>query len=252
MRTKLNNVPPDILIFRNGDHLADFAVQQWEKLALEAVGEGCDFSVALSGGKTPILFYRKLAARWGTIPWERTHIFWVDERFVPRESELSNYRLINETLLKHIQIPFENIHPVPTGVDNPPQAAIKYEEDLKSHFALKRGEFPVFNLIVLGLGEDGHTASLFPARSALSERKRLVIAETSPDISPARVSLTLPVLNNSTCVLFLVSGKNKAAVLKKVFRERDANLPATLVDPSAGRLFFAVDEAAASELSAPE
>ena len=242
------NSGSEIMIFPNGDGIADFAVRQWEKLTREALEGGNEFSVALSGGTTPVLFYRMLAGSPGDIPWEKTHIFWVDERFVPPEHELSNYRLVENHLLRHVPISPGNIHPVPTALESPRSAASEYEKNIQSHFCLERGELPVFNLVVLGVGADGHTASLFPGRPSLSEKKRLALAEVSPGIAPPRVSLTLPVLNNAACVLFLVSGPGKAAVLRKVIAEKDRDLPAALVDPGAGRLFFAVDEAAASEL----
>ena len=238
-----------VLVFQTPGELAEFAVGKWSELALSAVeGKGV-FNAVLSGGKTPAPFYRRLAERGKNLPWEATHIFWADERFVPPGDQLSNYRLVKETLLDCVPLPEANIHPVDTSLSSPRASAAGYREEIHSHFNLRPKEFPAFDLIVLGLGRDGHTASLFPGRPALLEEEKPAVAELSPPVPPPRVSLTLPVLNRAACLLFLVSGVEKAPVLQRVVEEGDRSLPAARVEPREGELIFAVDRAAASLLS---
>jgi len=241
--------PAKVSVFSVPEQLADFALRKWTELAWSAVREKGIFNVALSGGGTPVLFYRKLAVYPQPLPWKNTHIFWVDERLVSPESELSNYRLVRESLLERIEIPSDNVHAVATLSGSPDLIAARYEKVIKSHFIVKPGQGPDFDLILLGVGEDGHTASLFPGRPALFEEDRLVVAETLPPAPPPRISLTLPVLNRAAHILFLVSGKNKAPVLKRVIEKKESRLPAARVAPRGGEVIFALDLEATSELS---
>jgi 6-phosphogluconolactonase len=205
------------------------------------------FFVAVSGGSTPIGLYTLLGSDMYShqIDWRRLHFFWVDERFVPPSHKDSNYRLLNDFLLSKISIPQENLHPVKTDLPSAQIAASNYEEEIKNSFRLAEGSLPAFDLILLGIGEDGHTASLFPHNEVLKETRHLVVSAIDSKHVHHRISLTLPVINAAETVIFLVSGKNKADVAKKVLIEKDHSLPASLVNPEKGNLIFLIDKAAA-------
>jgi 6-phosphogluconolactonase len=222
--------------------MADFIIAKWHEISSEAIRERGYFAVALSGGKTPVPLYRKLAKEQGEImPWDKTHVFLVDERFVALTDSDSNYRMIRETLLDAVPIPSGNVHFVQTGLADPVEAAGRYGADLAGFFRLPKGIFPEFDLILLGLGEDGHTASLFPGSPTLNEKKRLVSAVILGGEMHNRITLTLPVLNNARNVFFCVTGKVKARVLRDVVEKRRASFPASLVSPERGRLLFLAD-----------
>jgi 6-phosphogluconolactonase len=177
--------------------------------------------------------------------------FWGDERHVPPDDADSNYRMANEALLSKAPIPPANVFPVPAENPDAAAAAEAYEQTLRKFFALASGEFPRFDLILLGMGPDGHTASLFPETSALQEKSRLVVANWVEKLKTSRITLTLPVLNAARCVTFLVSGTEKATVLREVLEGSAPaeKYPSKLVQPDEGRLIWLVDRAAASELS---
>jgi 6-phosphogluconolactonase len=208
------------------------------------------FAVALSGGSTPRRLYELLARApyRDAFPWHRTHIFWGDERFVPKSDARSNYRMTAEALLSHVPIPAANVHPIPTEGVTPADAALAYERTLKSYYGAEELDpaRPLFDLTLLGLGKDGHTASLFPRSQALAERERWAVAVT--DAGPqARISLTYPLLESSRHVLFLVAGEEKRAVLERVARG-DQDLPAARLHPT-GSLLWLADAAAAGGIS---
>ncbi|GBD97324.1 MAG TPA: 6-phosphogluconolactonase [Nitrospirae bacterium] len=239
----------EIRIFKDIDGMADFAVEKWNEISeKEITGKGC-FTVALSGGNTPLTLYRKLSGE-KTLPWSKTQVFVVDERFVPYESEENNYHMISRILLRHVNIPAKNIHPVLTSVLTPQTSAAKYEEDLISYFKSSHKKLPQFDLVLLGIGEDGHTASLFPNTPCLKETRHQAVAVIPSDKSKReRITLTFPVINNSKNIVFLATGENKAEVIKKVIEEEDGSLPAAMVKPQTGKLIFLLDEAAGSLLS---
>jgi len=242
--------PGSVIVFDDSTKMTEFVIGEWERVASEAIRQRGFFAVALSGGRTPVPFYRGLAARRDMRAWDKTHVFLVDERFVPTTDADSNYRMIRERLLDAVDIPASNIHPVPTGLPDAESAAKKYEEILISFFGLSDGELPVFDLILLGLGTDGHTASLFPGSRALQEKGCLVDSAVLGNARHDRITLTFPVINSARNVLFLVTGKDKADVLREVAEERNAALPASDVAPGRGRLLFLADPGAASRLSA--
>ena len=204
------------------------------------------FRIALAGGSTPRRLYEILTTEEfrSRIPWKHIHLFWGDERMVPRDHPQSNFRMVYESLLKHVPLPSQNIHPVQSQ-SSPEEAAASYEKELREHFG--RLGTPSFNLILLGLGADGHTASLFPGAVALAQKQRLVVAHRSGVRGADRVTLTLPVLNNARRVFFLVSGENKASALK-VALTGAGSLPAQQVSPRKGKLVWLVDAAATSRL----
>jgi 6-phosphogluconolactonase len=201
-----------------------------------AHGDGV-LSVALAGGSTPRPVYRQLAAR-TDIPWPRIHWFWGDERFVPHDHPDSNYRMARETLLARAAA--ANIHPVPTD-GSPDDAAAAYDETLRRFAGNERAGRPLFDVTLLGIGPDGHTASLFPGGAALAERARWAVAVR--DQARTRITLTYPALDNSAHIVFLVAGAEKKPILTRLFAG-DGDLPAAHVSPR-GTVRFFLDRAAA-------
>ena len=180
----------------------------------DAVRTAGTCSIVLSGGSTPRTLYRLMASELrGQIPWANVQVFWEDERYVPLDDSRSNYRMAKETLLDHAPCPPANIHPMPTHFPNADAAARDYERTLRNHFV---GEWPHFDLVLLGIGDDGHTASLFPGSLALAERTRWVVAAQAPVDPLVRVTLTLPVLTRARAVFVLVAGATKAEALQHV------------------------------------
>jgi 6-phosphogluconolactonase len=215
-----------------------------------ATGKDGILAVALSGGSTPRSLYRLLAEPpyRDAFPWSRTHWFWGDERFVPHDDPQSNYRMVQEALLSRAPIPAANIHPVPTEGLGPEAAASAYERELKSFHGGERLDAarPLFDLTLLGLGSDGHTASLFPGTAVLAERNRWVAAVIGAK-SEARITLTYPALESSRRVAFLVAGEEKRAMFGRL-RHGDDSLPAARLRPT-GELFLFADAAAGKAIS---
>lgn len=203
--------------------------------------------IALSGGSTPRPLYRLLATpEWlQVIPWDKVHVWWADERCVPPDHHESNYGMAYSLLLSHLSV--QNIHRMRGEAADPEAAAKAYEDELRHVFGLKNHGRPRFDLILLGMGADGHTASLFPGTAALTEQKRLVVVSRAPQSPHCRLTLTLPVLNRASFVLFLVAGADKGAALAQIWRLSLAQtpLPAALVQPTRGSVLWLVDEAAA-------
>jgi 6-phosphogluconolactonase len=229
------------------------AAEEVIRAATSAVAQRGRFAIALSGGSTPKNLYTLIAANASAnLPWDRMFFFWGDERHVPPDDPDSNYRMAKESLLAKVAIPPANIFPVPAENPDASAAAEAYEQTLRKFFGLAPGEFPRFDLILLGMGPDGHTASLFPETAALQEKSRLVVANWVEKLQNSRITFTLPVLNAARCVAFLVSGTDKAVVLHEVLEGNAAaeKYPSKLVRPSDGRLIWFVDRAAASGLSA--
>ena len=204
-------------------------------------------AVALSGGSTPRRLYERLAAPpyREAFPWSRTHWFWSDERFVPHDHPDSNYRMVRLAMLEATPIPAENIHPIPTEGLTPEEAAAAYERELKAFYGADRLDRrrPLFDVMLLGLGEDGHTASLFPGIAVLNERTRWVAAVVGAK-PEARITLTYPALESSRDLAFLVAGPGKREILAQV-RGGTTDLPAARVRP-VGRLHWLLDRAAAA------
>jgi 6-phosphogluconolactonase len=212
------------------------------------------FTIALSGGSTPRNLYTLIAANASaSLPWEKVFFFWGDERHVPPTDSESNYRMALETILSKVPVPPANIFRVPSENPDASAAAEAYEQTLRKFFPVAPGEFPSFDLILLGMGPDGHAASLFPETAALQEKSRLVVANWVEKLHTSRITLTLPVLNAARRVAFLVSGADKAAILHEVLEGKapGEKYPSKLVRPSDGKLIWFVDRAAASELSTP-
>jgi 6-phosphogluconolactonase len=205
-------------------------------------------SVALSGGSTPRVLYELLANPnepfRDQIRWDETHFFFSDERHVPPDHPDSNFRMVNEALFSRAPVPPENIHRIPAENPSAEEAAKNYEIDLRKSFA---EGIPAFDLVLLGLGEDGHTASIFPGSEVLHEAKRWVAAPWVEKLNTYRITLTLPLLNNGKSVVFLVTGASKAEILRTLMNtETNPDLyPAQAISPTNGAVSWLVDEAAA-------
>ena len=205
-------------------------------------------SLVLSGGNTPRALYRRLATGFkDEIPWRETHLFWGDERYVPLDDSRSNYRMARESLLDHVPSPAVNIHPMPTHLANPEDAAREYERILMRY---RVAGTPCFDLVLLGIGHDGHTASLFPGSTALHERTRWVLPVIATAEPPVRLTMTLPALTASTSIHFLVAGSDKAhAVAGVLAGSADPNVyPAAAVQSSHQNVVWWLDRDAASQL----
>lgn len=210
-----------------------------------ATAKDANFAINLSGGSTPRRLYERLAGLpyRDSFPWFRTHWFWGDERFVSHDDARSNYRMVREALLSRTPIPAGNVHPIPTDGISPEAAASAYERLLKSYYGAERLDpaRPLFDVTLLGLGPDGHTASLLPGTAALAEQTHWVAAVIGAK-SETRITLTYPALDSSQNVAFLVEGQEKRTILKRLCRG-DASLPAARLRPTGALRIFA-DEAA--------
>lgn len=255
-----NPSQPKLLISKNFDELVRNAALFFADCADQAVALKGRFTVALSGGSTPRGLHRLLAGhtddpdlkyRVANIPWEKTEIFFGDERYVPADDPQSNFLMAQETLLSEVPIPDDQIHPMWTNFDNPDDAATSYEETLKQVLQPAEGEVPQLDLILLGMGTDGHTASLFPGTAAVHEAKRWVVTHWVEPAQMNRITLTPPVLCNARHVAFLVDGEKKAEVLHRVLEGPYVpdELPSQVVRPTHGTLTWFLDEASASQLT---
>jgi 6-phosphogluconolactonase len=242
----------DVRIYPDGDALSREVARAIVHRMNETLTTTDYFTLSLAGGQTPRTLYGVLATEYrDTIPWSRLHLFWGDERYVARDNPRSNYRLVQESLLDHVPIPRENVHFMPTDLPEPEDAAVAYEQTLREWF---RSSWPRFDLVLLGMGPDGHTASLFPGSPALGERTRWVVAVRAPVEPRLRLTLTPPVLNNAPLVFFLVAGAEKADVLRRVLTAASGAIayPAAAVRPGGGDVVWWVDEHAAKSVPRSE
>jgi 6-phosphogluconolactonase len=242
----------DIRRFTTPQDLFQAAADELIKSATDAITQRGRFTVALSGGNTPKSLYALIAANAAnSLPWEKVFFFWGDERHAGPHDPDSNYRMVEESILSKIPVPAGNVFRV--LAENPDAAAVadSYEKTLRQFFDVPAGKFPRFDLVLLGMGPDGHTASLFPETAALAEKSRLVVANWVEKLQTHRITLTLPVLNQAAEVNFLVSGTDKAPALHEVLdgKAPAEKYPSKLVQPSHGKLIWFVDRAAASELA---
>ncbi len=226
-------------IIRTKDFVAD-AANFILDLANESLGERGEFRIALSGGNTPAPVYTRLAANARDLPWELTRITFGDERCVPPDNPESNFRMARETLLVAAAVPEKSIMRMRGEID--PQIAAKEYEDQLDHMATQRDE-PIYrhDLILLGLGDDGHTASLFPGTAALEESTQRVVANFVPKLDAWRLTFTLPLINQARHICFLVDGEKKGGIIERVL-EGDPQFPASRVNPSAGELTWIIGE----------
>lgn len=236
----------ELKTFDDLDDLARGAAEEIAKSAGEAIAARGRFTIALSGGNTPKPVYRLLAQE-PRIDWNRVHVFWGDDRHVPPDHPESNFGMAHEALLSKVPIPHDNIHRIRAEKPDAERAAEEYAWTLRSAFDLGEGEWPRFDLVLMGIGADGHTASLFPGSEAVRERSRLVIAPWVSSLGSFRVTLTAPVFNRAALALFLVSGEEKAVALRAVLEGdfQPDRFPAQVVRPEEGKLLWLVDRAAA-------
>ncbi len=234
-----------------GEEVSLQAAELFVSLAEECAQKRNRFSVALSGGSTPRALFEVLASPSfrERVPWASVYLFWGDERCVPPDHRDSNYRMARETLLEKVPIPQNNIFRIAAENPMPAEAALQYENTLRKFFGTPEG-FPVFDLIFLGMGDDGHTASLFPFTDALKETTRWVADNYVEKFQSYRITLTVPVINHAANVVFLISGRSKAQVLKEVLEgpADSYRLPSQLIQPVHGNLLFFLDEEASKEL----
>jgi 6-phosphogluconolactonase len=242
-----------IVVLPDRDQVVARAAELMVRAGCEAIKARGRYMLALSGGSTPPPVFRRLAA--GAVrdklEWPRVHVFWVDERCVPPDHADSNYGMAREWLLRHV--PVGSIHRM-RGEDDPGQAAQAYEAELMAAFSLAQGEVPQFDMVLLGMGPDGHLASLFPGTPALHERERLVVAPHVPKLNAWRISLTFAVLNAARSALVVVSGESKRGALQRLLIEDGSvdDLPIRGLDLAGDDLQMLADVDAAADLDATD
>lgn len=239
----------DLRVFPDAPSLSRAAAGEFVSCATEAIQRRGRFDVALAGGSTPRSVYSLLAARHSNdLEWDKVHLFFGDERHVPPDDAGSNFRMVRESLLAAPAIR-ATVHRIEAERDAA-TAADRYEATLRRHFQVSPPAQPRFDLVLLGMGADGHTASLFPGTSALAEMSRAVVANAVPQLNTDRITLTFPVLNNAARVIFLVAGGDKAAMLRCALRgdPAGAHYPVQAVRPASGTLTWMIDAAAAAGL----
>lgn len=237
----------EVKIFSNSQELAEaFASELFHMVK----GSRQRFDIALSGGSTPKLLFDELAKSYATkMPWDRIHFWWGDERCVPPSDEESNYGMTQKHLLSKIKMSESQVHRI-KGELPPDDAAKDYIREIQSHLN-ERADWPVFDLIILGMGDDGHTASIFPHEMQLLQSSKICDVATHPESGQKRVSLTGNVINNANRVYFLISGKSKAKPISEIMNNKKmaSRLPTSYIEPKQGKIIFFLDEDAASEIA---
>ena len=251
---KMNPKNHKIRIHADAEAMNRVAAETIVEHISETLQTGDVYTIALSGGSTPERLYALLAddnRLQEQIPWERVHFFWGDERHVSPDHPDSNYRMAHNALLSKISIPSSNIHRIRTEDSDANRAAADYEQEIRRFFKIDAGQMPRFDCVLLGMGPDGHTASLFPGTSALEETKRLAVANWIERFQSYRITLTLPLFNNADRILFLVGGAEKAGTLKVVLEgnSKTARFPVQLIQPTHGEVTWFLDQSAADQLA---
>ena len=241
---------PEIIKFKDVNECMDVAAKFICKHAVASCEKHGLFTFMLAGGNTPRPLYRLLAKRpyASDMPWERTHVFWGDERYVPIDSDESNYKMTNDEMLSIVKLGARQIHRVPVEEPTVEKAAEKYEQEMREFFEAieaddeeRKGDpFPRFDLVILGMGADGHMASLFPESPALKEEERWMAPVKKPGAEPMvpRVTLTIPLINNARCVMFLVTGEEKHDLVSKIADGIEGKPPAAQVSPVGSLVWF--------------
>lgn len=237
----------NVVVCKDPAELSSRAATEFVRIAKESISERGSFAVSLSGGSTPILLYKQLLA--ADLDWNRVSFYFGDERNVPPDEDASNFRGANQELFRPLRIREDRIYRWRTELETPEEVAQDYQERLED---IGPG-LPRFDLILLGMGSDGHTASLFPDTEALDETERFTVANRVPQLGSWRFTLTFPVINNARNVMFLVAGADKSETLSRVLTSepKPDGLPAQRVNPIKGDLNWFIDQAAASKLSEP-
>ncbi|HEV3111860.1 MAG TPA: 6-phosphogluconolactonase [Candidatus Binataceae bacterium] len=242
---------PQIIVLDDSQALFVRAAEEIVHVSGEAICTHGQFALALTGGNTPADVYSLIATRFHlSVDWNAVHLFWGDERCVPPDDPDSNYGMANRIMLSKLSLDPGQIHRM-RGEADPEIAASEYENELRNFFSLNEGEFPRFDLILLGLGDNVHIASLFPGSPALHETRRLAVAVEVDAPQRKRITLTPPVLNNAARVMFIVSGKNKAEAVKLALEgpRNPDKYPAQIIDANQGEVMWLLDRPAASLLS---
>ncbi|MDH3956883.1 MAG: 6-phosphogluconolactonase [Desulfobacteraceae bacterium] len=230
--------------------LAKQAAKIFASVAKRSIDKRGRFVVALSGGSTPRRMHKMLAEEpfIRIIPWAKTHIFWVDERCVPHDSRESNYGIAKRDFIDAVPIPETQVHFITCG-SSPRASAKEYQKTLNDFLYLENTRPPRFDLIYLGMGADGHIASLFPGQKTLYEKEKLIVAVKGGDPNVKRISMTFPLLNQARCIVFMITGKEKAKTVQTVLEDNKIGLPAQKIKPLNGTLTWLLDRRAASLLS---
>ncbi|MDI3340132.1 MAG: 6-phosphogluconolactonase [Sphaerobacter sp.] len=238
-----------VVVVPDADALAQAAAHRFVEIAREEIARHGRFTVALSGGSTPRALYRLLAQEPEAIDWARVHVFWGDERTVPPDHEQSNYRMAREALLDHVPIPRDQIHRIEAERD-PAEAAARYAATLADVFGLEPGAMPVFDLVLLGVGTDGHTASLFPGTRAVQVQDTPVVENEVPQLNTVRITLTVPVITQAANILVLAAGADKAPAIRRALEAPYApeQTPAQVIRSARGNVVWLLDAEAASQL----
>jgi 6-phosphogluconolactonase len=249
----------EIKILANAEEINQTSALEFTRQTIEEVRLKGFLTVALSGGSTPKGLYSLIASDGSSgfrlrVPWNKIHFFWGDERHVPPDHAESNYRIVYEAMLSKVPVPPENVHRIKAENPDAGKAAEDYERVLREFFRLKAEQLPRFDMVLLGMGADGHTASLFPRTEVIREEQRLVAAPWIERLNTYRITLTPPVFNNARRVIFLVSGENKADALLAVLRGgyQPERFPAQIIRPTNGKLLWLVDQDAARLLELNE
>jgi 6-phosphogluconolactonase len=244
----------EIRVLADANSIARTAAAEFLEAVRDAVCEKDSFTVALAGGSTPKALYELLATNpllQAKVPWSKMQFFFGDERHVPPDNPDSNFRMANESMFGKAPVDPKQVHRIKGEKPNAAQAAEEYEQELRTSFKLQADQLPRFDLVLLGMGPEGHTASLFPGTKALNEERRLVVSNWVGKLYTDRITLTPPVLNNAARIVFMVHGKEKAPALKAVLEgpyEPD-QLPAQMVKPKEGKVLWLVDPTAAGMLA---
>ena len=247
-------MPPDVRILTNIDAIAKRSAEDFVQSATQAVSEKGSFSVALAGGSTPKALYSLLAsdaALRSQVPWDKMYVYFGDERSVGPDHADSNFRMATDTMLAKVPLKPEQVFRIKGEYKDTEKAAQEYEQVLRTSFKIAEGQFPRFDLVFLGIGNEGHTASLFPGTKALHETKRLVVRNWVGKLYTNRITLTAPAINNAARVIFMITGADKALALKGILEGpyEPEQLPAQLIQPPNGKVVWLVDTIAGGMLS---
>lgn len=248
---KLN---PEVRILADGAAVAKRAAQRFVEIATKAVSQKGSFDVVLSGGSTPETLYGLLVgdlALHSQLPWDKMHLFFGDERHVGPDDPQSNFRMANEAMISKAPLKPGQVFRIKGEYTEAEQSATEYQQDIRAHFKLTDGQFPRFDLVLLGMGSEGHTASLFPGTKALHENRRIVAHNWVGKVLMDRITLTAPAINNAANIIFMVTGAEKAPALTAVLERayEPDQLPAQLIQPLNGSLLWLVDTAAGGLLT---
>ena len=241
----------EIAIFPTIHEIAEKIIEDFQQMVFKHADQSSKIHIALSGGNTPKTIYQMMARSLAEerLPWSIIHFYWGDERCVAGHHPDSNYGMVYNTLLKYIPIPPENIHRI-SGENDPLKETKRYADLLLKNIDTKIDHIPQFTWILLGLGEDGHTASLFPDQQIIKEKNSICACTKNPVKGYQRITFTYPLINQASRITFLVSGDSKSAILARIIGERRPrhNYPASKIDPLYGKLQWYIDSAAANEL----